>query len=54
MDTVMVSYIPAEQKTDPAHVASQAITGLLNGEPEILADELSRKVKAGLSTANTA
>jgi NAD(P)-dependent dehydrogenase (short-subunit alcohol dehydrogenase family) len=54
MDTDMVSYIPAEQKTDPAHVAQQAVTGLLNGDPEIIADELSRKVKAGLSTANTA
>jgi NAD(P)-dependent dehydrogenase (short-subunit alcohol dehydrogenase family) len=54
MDTDMVSYIPAEQKTDPAQVAEQAITGLLNGEPEVLADELSRRVKAGLSTANTA
>ena len=43
-----------EQKTDPAHVAQQAVTGLLNGDPEIIADELSRKVKAGLSTANTA
>jgi NAD(P)-dependent dehydrogenase (short-subunit alcohol dehydrogenase family) len=54
MDTDMVSYIPAEQKVDPAHVAQQAITGLLSGEPEIIADELSRKVKAGLATANTA
>ena len=53
MDTDMVSYIPAEQKVDPAHVAQQAITGLLDGEAEILADELSRKVKAGLATANT-
>lgn len=53
MDTDMVSYIPAGQKVDPAQVAQQAITGLLDGESEILADELSRKVKAGLSTANT-
>ena len=53
MDTDMVSYIPAEQKVDPAEVAAQAITGVLNGDNEILADELSRKVKAGLSTANT-
>jgi NAD(P)-dependent dehydrogenase (short-subunit alcohol dehydrogenase family) len=52
MDTDMVRYIPAEQKIDPALVATQAITGLLNGAPEILADELSRQVKAGLSTAN--
>ncbi len=52
MDTDMVSYIPPEQKTDPALVAAQAIAGLLDGEPEILADELSRTVKAQLSTAN--
>ena len=52
MDTDMVSYIPAEQKIDPALVAKQAIDGLLGGQPEILADELSRQVKAGLSTAN--
>jgi NAD(P)-dependent dehydrogenase (short-subunit alcohol dehydrogenase family) len=54
MDTDMVSHIPAEQKIDPALVAAQAITGLLNGDAEILADELSRQVKAGLSTANIA
>lgn len=53
MDTDMVSYIPPEQKIDPAQVAALAVTGLLNGDKEILADELSRKVKAGLSTANT-
>lgn len=53
MDTDMVSYIPAEQKIDPALVAAQAITGLLNGDAEILADDLSRQVKAALSTANT-
>lgn len=53
MDTDMVSYIPPEQKIDPAQVAALAVTGLLNGEKEILADELSRKVKAGLATANT-
>lgn len=52
MDTDMVSYIPPEQKTDPAQVAALAVTGLLSGEKEILADELSRKVKAGLATAN--
>lgn len=53
MNTDMVSYIPADQKIDPSVVAAQAITGLLDGEPEILADELSRTVKAGLSAANT-
>lgn len=53
MDTDMVSYIPAEQKIDPSVVAEQAIAGLLNGDAEILADDLSRSVKAQLSTANT-
>ncbi|WP_029110901.1 SDR family oxidoreductase [Mycobacterium sp. URHD0025] len=52
MDTDMVSYIPPEQKTDPALVAAQAIAGLLDGRPEILADELSRQVKTQLSSAN--
>jgi NAD(P)-dependent dehydrogenase (short-subunit alcohol dehydrogenase family) len=53
MDTDMVSYIPADQKVDPAQVAKQAVTGLLNGDAEIVADDLSRQVKAGLSTANS-
>ncbi|PQP53877.1 SDR family NAD(P)-dependent oxidoreductase, partial [Mycolicibacterium austroafricanum] len=46
MDTDMVSYIPADQKTDPAVVAKLALDGLLAGQPEILADELTRTVKA--------
>lgn len=49
MDTDMVSYIPAEQKTDPAVVARQALDGLFAGAPEILGDELTRTVKAQLS-----
>jgi NAD(P)-dependent dehydrogenase (short-subunit alcohol dehydrogenase family) len=53
MDTDMVSYIPADQKIDPALVAKQAVDGLLNGQAEILADDLTRQVKAGLSTANS-
>jgi NAD(P)-dependent dehydrogenase (short-subunit alcohol dehydrogenase family) len=50
MDTDMVSYIPADQKIDPAVVARLALDGLFAGEPEILADELSRSAKANLST----
>jgi NAD(P)-dependent dehydrogenase (short-subunit alcohol dehydrogenase family) len=50
MDTDMVSYIPADQKIDPAVVARRALDGLFAGEPEILADELSRDAKAQLST----
>jgi NAD(P)-dependent dehydrogenase (short-subunit alcohol dehydrogenase family) len=53
MDTDMVSYIPADQKIDPAVVAKQAIDGVLGGQAEIIADDLSRQVKAGLSTANS-
>ncbi len=49
MDTDMVRYVPADQKTDPATVARLAVDGLLAGAPEILADEISRNTKAGLS-----
>jgi NAD(P)-dependent dehydrogenase (short-subunit alcohol dehydrogenase family) len=49
MDTDMVSYIPADQKTDPAVVAKLALDGLFAGEPEVLGDELTRSVKARLS-----
>lgn len=49
VDTDMVSYIPADQKTDPAAVARLALDGLFAGDREILADVLTRQVKAGLS-----
>lgn len=49
MDTDMAEFVPADQKTDPAVVAAQALDGLFAGEPEILADELSRTVRSGLS-----
>ena len=49
MDTDMVSYIPADQKTDPAVVAKLALDGLFAGEPEVLADNWSRTVEAQLS-----
>ncbi|MET4428899.1 SDR family oxidoreductase [Mycolicibacterium sp. 624] len=51
MDTDMVSYIPADQKVDPAVVAKQALDGMFAGQPEILADDLSRNVKAQLSAS---
>lgn len=51
MDTDMVSDIPAEQKTDPAVVAELALDGLFAGAPEILADDLTRAVRAQLSAA---
>ncbi|MDF2822998.1 MAG: short-chain dehydrogenase/reductase [Mycobacterium sp.] len=49
MDTDMVSYIPADQKTDPAVVAELALDGLFAGVPEVLADTLSQETRAHLS-----
>lgn len=49
MDTDMAEFVPAEQKVDPAVVAAAALDGLFAGEPEILADELTRSVRAQLS-----
>lgn len=49
MDTDMVSYIPAEQKSDPAAIARQAVDGVLTGATEILADDWARRAKAALS-----
>jgi NAD(P)-dependent dehydrogenase (short-subunit alcohol dehydrogenase family) len=49
MDTDMAAHAPADQKTDPAIVATRTLDGLAAGLPEILADDLSRAVKSGLS-----
>jgi NAD(P)-dependent dehydrogenase (short-subunit alcohol dehydrogenase family) len=49
MDTDMAARIPADQKTDPAIVAKLALDGLAGGSREILADEVTRQVKAGLA-----
>ena len=49
MDTDMAAFAPADQKTDPEVVARLALDGLLAGEPEVLADELTRATKASLS-----
>jgi NAD(P)-dependent dehydrogenase (short-subunit alcohol dehydrogenase family) len=49
MDTDMAEFVPADQKADPAMVAAQALDGLFAGEPEVLADELTRTVRAALS-----
>jgi len=49
MDTDMAASVPADQKTDPAVVAALALDAVALGEPEILADELTRTVKAGLA-----
>lgn len=49
MDTDMAAFAPADQKSDPAVVARLALDGLLTGEPEVLADDLTRAMKAHLS-----
>ncbi|BBH70874.1 short-chain dehydrogenase [Actinoplanes sp. OR16] len=48
MDTDMASSVPAGQKTDPAVVAKLALEALERGDREILADDLTRGVKASL------
>jgi NAD(P)-dependent dehydrogenase (short-subunit alcohol dehydrogenase family) len=48
MDTDMAEFVPADQKADPAEVAAQALDGLFAGEPEVLADELTRTVRTAL------
>jgi NAD(P)-dependent dehydrogenase (short-subunit alcohol dehydrogenase family) len=50
MDTDMADFAPADQKTDPSVVAKLALDGLFAGEPEILADDTTRAVKAQLSS----
>ena len=49
MDTDMAAFAPADQKIDPSVVAKLALDGLFAGEPEILADDTTRAVKAQLS-----
>ncbi|PWS47965.1 short-chain dehydrogenase [Streptomyces sp. FT05W] len=51
MDTDMAAGVPADQKVAAADVAAQALHGIETGLPEILADETSRYVKQGLSSA---
>ncbi|MGY1772484.1 SDR family oxidoreductase [Blastococcus sp. SYSU D00813] len=48
MDTDMTAGVEAP-KSDPADVARTAVDGLVAGDPEIVADEVSRRVQAGLS-----
>ncbi|GAA1696483.1 SDR family oxidoreductase [Fodinicola feengrottensis] len=48
MDTDMASEVDAP-KHDPASIAKIALDGLASGEPEIIADELSQHVQAGLA-----
>ncbi|WP_221327449.1 SDR family oxidoreductase [Actinoplanes sp. L3-i22] len=49
MDTDMAAFVPADQKVDPAVVAKLALDGVVAGVPEVLADDVTRQVKAGLS-----
>ncbi|MEU1663034.1 SDR family oxidoreductase [Streptomyces sparsogenes] len=51
MDTDMADAVPADQKADPADVAAQALRGVEQGLPEILADDVTRLVKQGLALA---
>jgi NAD(P)-dependent dehydrogenase (short-subunit alcohol dehydrogenase family) len=51
METDMAAHAPADQKGDPSVVAKLALDGLFEGEPEILADDLTRNVKAQLSAS---
>ncbi|MFG2651451.1 SDR family oxidoreductase [Streptomyces sp. NPDC048436] len=51
MDTDMASGVPADQKADPVDVAAQALAGIEKGQPEILADEVSRYIKQNLAAA---
>lgn len=54
IDTDMAAQVPADQKTAPATVAAAALDGVASGAPEILADDLSRRVRADLGTPLTA
>jgi NAD(P)-dependent dehydrogenase (short-subunit alcohol dehydrogenase family) len=53
MDTDMVRHITSP-KSDPALVAKLALDGLEAGQAEVLADDVSRGVQAGLSGGVTA
>ncbi|WP_306204431.1 SDR family oxidoreductase [Actinoplanes sp. RD1] len=52
MDTDMAAHIPADQKIAPDLVAKLALDGVAAGRPEIIADEVTRAVKAGLAERN--
>lgn len=49
LDTDMAAAVPKERKSAPGPVAAQALDAIEAGVPEILADDLTRKVKAALS-----
>ena len=51
MDTDMTSHIQGPPKAAPDDVARQALAGFEAGQAEVLADETSRQLKQGLSSA---
>ncbi|MBP2707604.1 SDR family oxidoreductase [Microbispora sp. RL4-1S] len=53
MDTDMADYVDPGQKSDPALIAGIALDAVEAGEPEILADDLTRAVKQNLSAPVT-
>jgi NAD(P)-dependent dehydrogenase (short-subunit alcohol dehydrogenase family) len=53
MDTDMTAGIPTADKADPADVATQALDAIEAGSPEILADDVTRQAKQGLSQTHT-
>jgi hypothetical protein len=53
MDTDMARNVDAP-KSDPAVIAKLAIDGIEAGDAEIIADEISQRVRAGLSGGVTA
>jgi NAD(P)-dependent dehydrogenase (short-subunit alcohol dehydrogenase family) len=53
MDTDMTAGMPTADKTDPADVAAQTLDGIEAGLPEILADDITRQIKQGLSQTPT-
>ncbi|MBP0453485.1 SDR family oxidoreductase [Kitasatospora sp. NPDC004745] len=54
MDTDMAAGVPADQKANPAEVATQALSAVEAGLPEVLADETTRYVKQSLATSPNA
>jgi NAD(P)-dependent dehydrogenase (short-subunit alcohol dehydrogenase family) len=53
MGTDMTAGMPTADKTDPADVAAQTLDGIEAGLPEILADDITRQIKQGLSQTPT-
>ncbi|MEU6092709.1 SDR family oxidoreductase [Streptomyces sp. NPDC047085] len=53
MDTDMTAGMPTADKSDPADVAAQTLDGIEAGLPEILADDITRQIKQGLSQTPT-